>query len=46
MGVTTLGRELATNPFLVELRSARQAPPAEAAPVRGGTPRPDGVVGS
>ena len=45
MGVTTLGRELATNPFLVELRSARQAPPAEAAPVRGG-PRPDGVVGS
>jgi hydroxyacylglutathione hydrolase len=45
MGVTTLGRELATNPFLVELRSARQALPAQAAPVRGGAPRPDGVVG-
>ncbi len=46
MGVTTLGRELAINPFLVELRSARQAPPAQAAPVRSGAPRPDGVVGS
>lgn len=30
MGITTLGRELATNPFLVELRSARQAPAAQA----------------
>jgi hydroxyacylglutathione hydrolase len=52
MGITTLARELATNPFLVELRSERQAPvpaPASATetePVRSGAPRPDGVVGS
>ena len=26
MGITTLGRELATNPFLVELRAERQSP--------------------
>jgi glyoxylase-like metal-dependent hydrolase (beta-lactamase superfamily II) len=31
MGVTTLGRELATNPFLVEIRSACQAPVPQAA---------------
>jgi len=30
MGITTLGRELATNPFLVELRSGRQAPAVQA----------------
>jgi hydroxyacylglutathione hydrolase len=46
MGITTLGRELATNPFLVEIRSARQSSPVQAPPVSGGTPRPDGVVGS
>ncbi|HYM45153.1 MAG TPA: MBL fold metallo-hydrolase [Solirubrobacteraceae bacterium] len=34
MGVTTLARELATNPFLAELRSARQPPVAQAAPAR------------
>jgi len=45
MGLTTLGRELATNPFLVELRSERQSPAIQAAPVRGGAPRPDGVAG-
>jgi hydroxyacylglutathione hydrolase len=42
MGITTLGRELATNPFLVELRSARQAPAAQApaaqAPARSSVP--------
>jgi hydroxyacylglutathione hydrolase len=46
MGVTTLGRELATNPFLVELRPGRPDPVAQTSPVRGGAPRPDGVVGS
>jgi len=34
MGVTTLARELATNPFLGELRSARQPSVAQAAPAR------------
>jgi len=34
MGVTTLGRELATNPFLVELRSRVAAPAAAAAQPR------------
>jgi hydroxyacylglutathione hydrolase len=34
MGITTLGRELATNPFLVELRSARQSSVAQAPPAR------------
>jgi glyoxylase-like metal-dependent hydrolase (beta-lactamase superfamily II) len=46
MGITTLVRELATNPFLVDLRSDRQTLGPQAAPVRGGSPRPDGVVGS
>jgi hydroxyacylglutathione hydrolase len=46
MGVTTLGRELATNPFLVELRPGRLAPVAQAARVRGGAPRTDGAGGS
>ncbi len=46
MGITTLGRELATNPFLVEIRSGRLDSVAQAAPVRGGAPRSDGVVGS
>ena len=45
MGITTLGRELATNPFLVELRSERRIPVAQAVPVSGGAPRPDGVAG-
>jgi len=35
MGITTLGRELATNPFLVELRPGRLSPLAQAAPARG-----------
>jgi hydroxyacylglutathione hydrolase len=40
MGVTTLGRELATNPFLVDRskigqRSERQSPASQAAPARG-----------
>ncbi len=34
MGATTLARELATNPFLAELRSTRQPSPAQAAPAR------------
>ena len=42
MGITTLQRELATNPFLVEIRAERQSPtPAavrEAEPARGGLP--------
>ncbi len=38
MGVTTLGRELATNPFLEQLRAARQPEPVHAAPLRS----PDG----
>jgi hydroxyacylglutathione hydrolase len=46
MGITTLGRELATNPFLVELRPGRPSPVSQAAPAHGGAPRPDGVVGS
>lgn len=37
MGITTLGRELATNPFLVELRSGRQTP-AMQAPARSAAP--------
>lgn len=37
MGITTLGRELATNPFLVELRPGR--PVSQPSPVRGGAPR-------
>jgi hydroxyacylglutathione hydrolase len=37
MGITTLGRELATNPFLVELRSGRQAPIVQA-PARSAAP--------
>jgi hydroxyacylglutathione hydrolase len=35
MGATTLGRELQTNPFLVEIRSERQAQVPQAASVRG-----------
>ena len=46
MGVTTLGRELATNPFLVELRPDRTSPAAQAAPVHRGAPRGDGAGGS
>jgi hydroxyacylglutathione hydrolase len=46
MGITTLDRELATNPFLVELRPARRSPTSQPSPVQGGAPRPDGVVGS
>jgi glyoxylase-like metal-dependent hydrolase (beta-lactamase superfamily II) len=46
MGVTTLGRELATNPFLVELRPGRASPVSQAAPLHRGAPRRDGVVGS
>jgi glyoxylase-like metal-dependent hydrolase (beta-lactamase superfamily II) len=46
MGITTLGRELATNPFLVELRPDRPSPASQATPARGGEPRPDGVVGN
>jgi hydroxyacylglutathione hydrolase len=46
MGVTTLGHELATNPFLVELRRGRPSPVSQAAPVHRGAPRRDGVVGS
>lgn len=34
MGATTLARELATNPFLEQLRAARQPEPARAAPLR------------
>ncbi len=45
MGLTTLGRELATNPFLVELRSERRSSAIQAAPVRDEAPRPDGVAG-
>jgi len=45
MGITTLGRELATNPFLVELRSERRTPVVQAAAVSGAAPRPDGVAG-
>jgi glyoxylase-like metal-dependent hydrolase (beta-lactamase superfamily II) len=37
MGVTTLARELATNPFLQELRATRQPPVAQAAPARSPT---------
>ena len=46
MGITTLGRELATNPFLVELRSTRQPLDVQEPPLSGGAPRPNGVVGS
>jgi hydroxyacylglutathione hydrolase len=46
MGVTTLGRELATNPFLVELRPDRTPPVSQAAPVHRGAPRRDGAGGS
>jgi glyoxylase-like metal-dependent hydrolase (beta-lactamase superfamily II) len=46
MGATTLARELATNPFLVELSPGRQPSVAQAAPARSWSPRPDGVVGS
>ncbi|HWY19005.1 MAG TPA: MBL fold metallo-hydrolase [Solirubrobacteraceae bacterium] len=35
MGITTLGRELATNPFLVELRPSRPSPVEQAAPANG-----------
>lgn len=35
MGLTTLGRELATNPFLVELRPSQPSPVEQAAPVNG-----------
>ncbi len=35
MGLTTLARELATNPFLVELRPGRLDSSAQAAPARG-----------
>lgn len=35
MGITTLGRELATNPFLVELRPGRLDSAAQASPARG-----------
>ncbi|HEV3319784.1 MAG TPA: MBL fold metallo-hydrolase [Solirubrobacteraceae bacterium] len=38
MGVTTLGRELATNPFLVELRRGRLDSAAQASPARGAGP--------
>jgi glyoxylase-like metal-dependent hydrolase (beta-lactamase superfamily II) len=46
MGVTTLERELATNPFLLELRPSRPAPVSQAAQAQGGAPRPGGVVAS
>ena len=35
MGATTLARELATNPFLEQLRAARQPEPAHPSPLRG-----------
>ncbi|HWY90448.1 MAG TPA: MBL fold metallo-hydrolase [Solirubrobacteraceae bacterium] len=35
MGVTTLGRELATNPFLLALRPGRPSPVSQAAPAHG-----------
>jgi glyoxylase-like metal-dependent hydrolase (beta-lactamase superfamily II) len=38
MGITTLGRELATNPFLVELRPSRLDSAAQASPARGAGP--------
>jgi hydroxyacylglutathione hydrolase len=46
MGITTIGCELQSNPFLLELRPARASPVSQAAPAGGGSPRPDGVVGS
>jgi glyoxylase-like metal-dependent hydrolase (beta-lactamase superfamily II) len=46
MGVTTLARELATNPFLVELRPDRPSPVSQTAPAHRGAPRRDGMVGS
>ncbi|HEY2283649.1 MAG TPA: MBL fold metallo-hydrolase [Solirubrobacteraceae bacterium] len=46
MGVTTIGRELATNPFLIELRPDRASPVSQAAPVPRGAPRRDDAVGS
>jgi hydroxyacylglutathione hydrolase len=38
MGVTTLERELATNPFLLELRPGRRDPLAQASPTQGSGP--------
>jgi glyoxylase-like metal-dependent hydrolase (beta-lactamase superfamily II) len=35
MGITTIGRELATNPFLLELRPGRSSPASQAAPADG-----------
>ena len=46
MGITTIARELQSNPFLLELRPARPSSVSHAAPAGGGSPRPDGVVGS
>jgi hydroxyacylglutathione hydrolase len=40
MGVTTLGRELQTNPFLTELRAARATPADEGQPIRLATQAP------
>jgi hydroxyacylglutathione hydrolase len=40
MGVTTLGRELQTNPFLAELRTTRASTTAENQPIRLATPAP------
>jgi hydroxyacylglutathione hydrolase len=46
MGITTIARELQSNPFLLELRPARASSVSQAAPAGGGSPRPGGVVGS
>jgi hydroxyacylglutathione hydrolase len=46
MGITTIARELQSNPFLLELRPARASTVLQAAPAGGGSPRPGGVVGS
>jgi glyoxylase-like metal-dependent hydrolase (beta-lactamase superfamily II) len=46
MGITTIARELQSNPFLLELGPARAPLVSRAAPAGGGSPRPDGVVGS
>ncbi len=46
MGITTLGRELDTNPFLVELRPSRPPAVSPPAPADRGTSRPDGTIGN
>ncbi len=44
MGVTTLGRELHTNPFLAELRAAREAAAGEGQPISPIPPAPAGAA--